>query len=149
MTVDADFVEDLSGYLEGSDFTAAQFSRYLGWAQAQIAKDAPALSGVALDEATALLIAHYIARRLSSAGEYSSEKSGDWQGTRATGAGSSSWLLEYQRRIAEEAETAAADGVQPAAGIERADRRTSAAFALSDQPLPSMRYEDSGRGLPG
>jgi len=132
MPADAALVEDLAGYVEGTDFTSAQFVRYLGWAEDQVATDAPNISGSALDQALGLLVAHYIARKATNGGEYQTEKSGDWSGTRATAAGETAWLVAY-RALLEKNGT-----VQPSAGIVRADRIASRAFALSDQRLPEV-----------
>ena len=137
MTVDAAFVEALAGYVQDDDFTAAQFALYLAWAEDDVATDAPALAGTARDQAVALRVAHYVALRDSRGGEYSTEKSGDWQGTRATAAGETSWSAAYAAHLEREL-AKVGDAVQPSCGVERADANGSRAFALSDQPLPRM-----------
>jgi hypothetical protein len=131
MTADAALVEIISEYVEGVDFTSAQFARYLAQALADFEEENPGLVGVTADEAVALLICHRIARKKSGAGEYSTERSGDWQGTRATAAGETSWLVAYRALLGKAS-------VQPSSGVTRVDARASKAFALSDQKLPGV-----------
>lgn len=140
MTVDANLIADLSDYTEGTDFTSSQFTRYLAQAQAEFSLDDPGISGDLADEAVGLLVCHRIYRLRTKGGEFSSEKSGDWSGTRAAGIGESTFMAEYRALTARAAQAARA--VVPSRGTERSDKQMSRAFALTDHPLPSMRNTD-------
>lgn len=141
MAVDAEYVEGLAGYVQDTDYTSTQLTLYLGWAEDDLVTDAPHLTGTARDRAIGLLVAHFIAFIKSGGGEFSTEKSGDWSGTRATAAGETPWLVAYHAHIAK----STAAGIQPSTGVLRADANGSSAFALSDQALPHLSVDGGFR----
>ncbi len=99
MTDHSGNVTAISGYTVGTtgDITEAQYTVFLGWAQAQVAEDDPGFTGSQTEEATALLICHYIARRKGKSGKVS-ETISKYSYSRA-GDGLTSWLSDYQDLI--------------------------------------------------
>lgn len=135
MTASATLVTALSGYVENTDFTSAEFTTYLGMATAQFAKDCPSASmPTALqDEAVSLLICHYIHRKLNAQdGDLQSEKTGDHSFARFSNVSPHGYLGEYKRIIS------GSWGKTFSAGVTPDDATLPKAFRMSEQTLPKF-----------
>jgi hypothetical protein len=85
-------VEAMSGYTigTGGTITDAEYTIFLGWAQTRVTEDRLTSS---TDQATALMICHYISRKGGELGKVS-ETIGSYSYTRAN-MGESPWMTEY------------------------------------------------------
>lgn len=94
-------IEDISSFTVGTTVTDATFLRFLVKADAQLTADDPGsiLSQAQANEAIALLICHYIARRQGLSGKVSESGIGRYGYSRGSNAGLTSWLDEYQAAI--------------------------------------------------
>jgi hypothetical protein len=93
-------VEDISSFTiasTGGTITDAQFVRFLAKADAQLTADDPGslLAQAQANEAIALLICHYIARKQGKSGKVSESGIGRYGYSRRGSAGLTSWLDDY------------------------------------------------------
>ena len=79
--------------------TLATFLRMLTRADTQVTADDPGFSQAQKNEACALLIAHYIARKQGLSGKVSESGIGRYGYSRGGNAGLTSWMDEYQALI--------------------------------------------------
>lgn len=94
-------VEDISSFTiasSGGTITDAQFVRFLAKADAQLTADDPGslLAQAQANEAIALLICHYIARKLGQSGKISESGIGRYGYSRGSSAGLTSWMDDYE-----------------------------------------------------
>lgn len=92
-------IEDISSFTIGSSgtITDAQFVRFLAKADTQLSADDPGavLGQEQSNEAIALLICHYIARKQGQSGKVSESGIGRYGYSRGGSAGLTSWLDDY------------------------------------------------------
>jgi len=142
MGVTTAFVESITGYVEGVDYSTEDFELYATKAQGKFIEDRKSLPRTVTadeeDEAVALLIGHYIARRKRKGSDKTSESiGGDYSYNRAPEfVQQTYWLGEYRRYLSE----LTGQRKVPSRGVERADIRTSRSFDLSNNLSPRMRY---------
>ena len=141
MTASTDDVAALSPFVLSVDYTSAQFSKYLSWAQDKFDNEKTSgMTSTTEDRAVALLICDFIASLKTDVG-MNSENQGGYSYSRAQ-AGKTGYLIRY------EALMKAAGTEQPFAGVKRSDHKTSKAFRTVDLPLPAMDSGDSTLDLP-
>jgi len=94
-------IEDNSSFTIGTTITDATFLRFLTKADKQVVADDPGilLSHEQANEANALLICHYIARKQGQSGKISESGIGRYGYSRGGNAGLTSWLDEYHNLI--------------------------------------------------
>ena len=92
-------VQDISTYTISATgtITEAQFVRFLAKSDAQVTLDDPGFTQVQANEANALLICHYIARKLGKSGK-TSESLGKGSYSRKL-TGQTSWMDDYHELI--------------------------------------------------
>jgi hypothetical protein len=94
-------IEDNSSFTIGTTITDATFLRFLTKSDQQVMADDPGslLSQEQANEANALLICHYIARKQGQSGKISESGIGRYGYSRGGNAGLTSWLDEYKNLL--------------------------------------------------
>jgi hypothetical protein len=140
MTVSTTDIQNKSGWIVTTDYPAALFTTSLAEATAQVALDAPDLTGVLYDKAVALLICHDIHVYRERGDTKSSERMGDYGYSRDMSI-PSRWIAEYNSLISKRGAT------KPSRGVKRADYQTSRRFQLSEVGTPEMDLSNVDNNL--
>lgn len=141
MAVSAQIIEAMSPFKLNADFTSTDLTIFNGWADDKFSDDkVTGLSAAKEEQAVALLVCHFIARKKTDVG-MNSENLGGYTYSRAV-AGKTGYLIEYEDLIKKNSTP------QPSAGTLRSDHQTSKDFRTENLPVPSMDYTDSTLSRP-
>jgi hypothetical protein len=146
MTVDVQYIQDMSEYELDEDFTQTQFDRWLTIATQIVEADSSiTYTDEQFDEQVFNQVCHRIELKKGRLGLSSESIGGDYSYSRNTKeAGQSQWTAAYDAlRATVLAARNKGTGSIPRYGVRRSDDTTCGSFHLDDNLIPHMDHEDT------